>query len=233
MNGHCVRDAESVSTRVPIDLNRALVHDLNNLLHVVVLEVQRAALAGDAIGTTLTPLVAETALVARRLLYQGMGRTEASIRLTIESLEPALRAALRGVALETNCDVNDDVVAAGPDELRSVIRNLVDNARRADATQISLVTLELSGPVRAIDGSVRDGSFIALEVRDNGHGMTDTVEKHAFTPDFTTHAEGAGMGLAWVVDVVSRAGGFVALQTAPAAGTQLTLAFPRSPRQDV
>jgi len=202
---------------VPDDGDRALVHDLNNLLQVVVVEVQRDAAEGGTLGSTLAPLAAEAALITRQLLHGGTrehGTGVSSVGEIIRTLEPALRAILATSAARLHLELLDlgDEIHASPSELRSVVRNLVENARQAGARSVRLAT------------HLAEGRLI-LDVVDDGSGMSDAIAERAFSPQFTTRPHGSGLGLAWVRDVVSRAGGSVALKSAPGTGTHLRLAF--------
>jgi signal transduction histidine kinase len=69
---------------------------------------------------------------------------------------------------------------------------------------------------------------VALRVSDSGTGMTEEVAARAFDPFFTTKArgEGTGLGLASVKSIVEAMGGTVALETAPGAGTTVTVILP-------
>ncbi|WP_350015504.1 ATP-binding protein [Rhodanobacter sp. IGA1.0] len=73
------------------------------------------------------------------------------------------------------------------------------------------------------------GDYVTLAVVDNGSGMDEAVRERLFEPYFTTKAEGAGtgLGLAQVYGVVRLVGGFVEVESAPGAGTTITMAFPR------
>ena len=66
-------------------------------------------------------------------------------------------------------------------------------------------------------------------VEDDGEGMTPEVAARAFEPFFTTRGgEGIGLGLPIVRGIVERHGGTVSLETAPGAGTKVTVRLPAS-----
>ena len=73
------------------------------------------------------------------------------------------------------------------------------------------------------------GDYVTLAVKDNGSGMDESVRERLFEPYFTTKPEGSGtgLGLSQVYGVVRQAGGFVDVESAPGAGTTMTMAFPR------
>lgn len=70
-----------------------------------------------------------------------------------------------------------------------------------------------------------------LSVADQGVGMSEYEQQHAFEPffqgePFGTKAEGAGIGLSLVKAIAEAHGGRVELQSAPAEGTRVTVWLP-------
>ena len=76
----------------------------------------------------------------------------------------------------------------------------------------------------------KPGPYVVLGVSDSGTGIPPEVKARLFDPFFTTKApgKGTGLGLATVLRVVRRHGGFVALQTEVGRGTTFDCYFPAS-----
>jgi signal transduction histidine kinase len=113
--------------------------------------------------------------------------------------------------------------------LVQVIVNLVTNAGQAvrDGGHI-VISLAPSPPARAGGEGEREPE-VRLVVEDDGEGMTPEVAARAFEPFFTTRGgEGIGLGLPIVRGIVERHGGTVSLETAPGAGTKVTVRLPAS-----
>jgi signal transduction histidine kinase len=55
--------------------------------------------------------------------------------------------------------------------------------------------------------------------------MTPEVRRHAFDPFFTTK-KGAGLGLVSAKQIVERAAGRIVIDSAPGAGTRVTVLWP-------
>jgi signal transduction histidine kinase len=74
----------------------------------------------------------------------------------------------------------------------------------------------------AVAASVRgaDGNRVAWEVRDSGPGVPDEIRDKIFTPFFTTHERGTGLGLAFVQAIARDHGGTVAVDRAPEGGAR-------------
>lgn len=88
---------------------------------------------------------------------------------------------------------------------------------------------ELGGRLLAAAGAPLPGrSYLELVVRDSGAGMTEQVLEHVFEPFFTTRqpARGRGLGLSMAFGQVLGEGGALLIDTAPGAGTTVTLLWP-------
>src|SRR5262249_46661919 len=123
-------------------------------------------------------------------------------------------------------------VRVDPGQLDQVVVNLVVNA--ADAmTSGGTLTLRTS-TVKLPDVDVErhpfaaPGTYARLVVRDTGVGMDDDTRTRAFEPFFTTKplGKGTGLGLSTVYGIVKQSGGYVRVESAPGAGTAVTVDLP-------
>jgi two-component system NtrC family sensor kinase len=115
--------------------------------------------------------------------------------------------------------VGEDLPAVLGDrgQLEQVIVNLCVNALQAMPEGGSL-TLTIVGC----------DSEVSLSVRDSGEGMNEEVQRRLFTPFFTTKdlGRGTGLGLSVVHGIVTAHGGSVSVDSAPGAGTEITVLLP-------
>lgn len=100
------------------------------------------------------------------------------------------------------------------ESLIGAVLNLIINALQSEATEIYLTLASM------------DDSGIQISVEDNGTGMTEEVKMQAFSPFYTTKAQGTGLGLAVVFAVVKAHGGRVALESGEGIGTLVDLFLP-------
>ena len=106
----------------------------------------------------------------------------------------------------------------------------------ADRNQIETLLLTLlsnaldavsSGGEILITGRQADGN-LALEIADNGCGISDADMARVFEPFFTTKppGKGTGLGLAIALNIVAEHGGTIGLHAAPGGGAVATVRLP-------
>ena len=76
------------------------------------------------------------------------------------------------------------------------------------------------------------GSYVCVEISDNGCGIEPDVLPRIFEPFFTTKRDKKhrGIGLAWVYGIVTNLGGGVAVSSQPGQGTSLRIYLPAEKR---
>jgi signal transduction histidine kinase len=124
-------------------------------------------------------------------------------------------------------------IALDPTQLHQVVMNLCVNARDAmpdgGRLEISLARCQVGEAEAAVAGlDAQPGDYITVAVRDHGTGIPAEIVPRLFDPFFTTKpvGKGTGLGLATVMRVLKRHGGFVSLETAVGVGTCFTCHFP-------
>lgn len=69
-------------------------------------------------------------------------------------------------------------------------------------------------------------NYVAITVRDNGHGINPEAREKLFQPNFTTKSSGTGLGLAFVKQAVESMGGSIRYETAVGKGTTFLMRIP-------
>jgi signal transduction histidine kinase len=227
-------------------LASGVAHDFNNLLTAI---TANAASAAEALETS-DPVRAEIERIEQaalrgssltgQLLSFGRQRSAAGAPLQLNAAVDALVSFLSrtlGARYELTATlgpaVGAVVVEAG--EIDQLLTNLVVNARDAmpEGGRIDVRTelYEVGGDLARVH-DVRPGPYASLVVADAGRGIDDDVRDRIFEPFFTTKPEGkgTGLGLASCYGIASRAGGFIALESAPAGGASFRVCFPSHER---
>ena len=112
-------------------------------------------------------------------------------------------------------------IQADPDRLKQVLLNLYLNAVHA---------ISRDGVITVAVRECGDGR-VKVSVADSGKGMTAEQLQAIFTPYFTTKADGTGLGLAVVQNIVEQHGGTIHAESAPGEGALFTLYLPVNGQQ--
>jgi signal transduction histidine kinase len=106
-------------------------------------------------------------------------------------------------------------------EIHQVLMNLFLNASHACDEQGVLV-------VKTYQKKLQDQDMIAIEVRDNGKGMSREVRKKIFDPFFTTKpvGEGTGLGLSVSFGIIEKHHGTIEVTSKEGVGTLFTIMLP-------
>ncbi|MBW1645907.1 MAG: PAS domain-containing protein [Deltaproteobacteria bacterium] len=117
------------------------------------------------------------------------------------------------------------VVHANQDQLRQVFWNLVKNAVEAVGEQ---GIIKVSTEVRQREGVPASGDrFLQVLIEDDGPGIDEETMGKIFEPFFTTKAEGTGLGLFIVFQLLKLNGGRLRLtRRLPPPGTRVAVSFP-------
>jgi len=102
-------------------------------------------------------------------------------------------------------------------QIEQVLLNLLLNAQNA---------MPSGGHIEVVLDYDRDAAAIKMEVRDNGPGIPEPLQKKIFQPFFTTRPEGAGLGLAICLKNVQYHGGTIDVRSEPGRGTTVAVRIP-------
>lgn len=219
-----------------------LAHDFNNLLVAILgnadlgLRDTPPGAPGHAALENIRDASLRAAELTNQLLaYAGRGGVAQT------RVEPAPIVAellkISAVSMPTNVAVNVDIprdLALRGDigQVRQVILNLLTNASEALRERGGTVTI--TGRLVRHDGAPQlddvltppAGTYVALEVADDGAGMDRDTRRKVFEPFFTTKPTGHGLGLASVLGIVRAHGGGLRLVTSPGSGARFEVLWP-------
>jgi CheY-like chemotaxis protein len=116
-------------------------------------------------------------------------------------------------------------------QFEAAVMNLVINSRDAmpQGGTVTLRTFNIPAAELPGDVDLKPGDYVALAVEDTGEGMAAETAARALDPFFTTKevGRGSGLGLSMVHGFAVQSGGGMRLDTAPSAGTRVSLYLPR------
>jgi signal transduction histidine kinase len=223
-------------------LAAGIAHDFNNLLSVVsgwssVLADATESPKDRAEATAaLESAVAQGLALTRQLLTLARKDTRTVSRF---SLLNAVRGAcsivspILAMKIKLSVTGEDVQIDADPMEVQQVLLNLVLNAR--DSMPLG-GNIEISCGVRTtpaafpvVGGTLVEGRWAFIEVRDTGSGIDPAIRDRIFDQFFTTKpsGEGTGLGLATVLRIAQESGGGVTVESALGVGATFTVYLAR------
>lgn len=235
------RSAHSQKMEALGALTGGVAHDFNNLLMIVSGHAQslkrrltdsRDERALDAIQIAAT----RGESLTRQLLSFSRGMplnpTVISPAETIEAVRKVLSGSLHvNIALAIDFSEVTWPVRVDKSELELALLNLAVNARDAmpDGGQLSISAVNVNLSADDTPEGLA-GEFVAIAVRDTGHGIPEDLIGRVFEPFFTTKGvdKGTGLGLSQVYGFARRSGGTVAVKSEIQHGTTVTIYLPRS-----
>jgi two-component system cell cycle sensor histidine kinase/response regulator CckA len=155
------------------------------------------------------------------------------LNVVVRDAESMLRRLIgEDIRLDVELHSGPTRVTIDPGQWSQVIMNLAINARDAmpdgGTLRIATSTLDVTPAVAEGHPGTAAGRYVKLTVADTGTGMSREVLARLFEPFFTTKAvgHGTGLGLAVVHGIVSQAGGFITVDSAPGSGTAMAVHVP-------
>jgi signal transduction histidine kinase len=113
--------------------------------------------------------------------------------------------------------------------LTKILENAVESFDMSGGGQISVLTrnVELTESTQDRNARLNAGTYVCVEIADNGAGIEAEALPRIFEPFFTTKkAPHRGLGLALVYGIISNHGGGVAISSQPGKGTSARVYLP-------
>ncbi len=220
-----------------------VAHDFNNLLTAIlgygdlVLEKLPRNSAARRYTTEIKKAGERAASLTRQLLafsrLQVLAPQVIDLNALIADLSKMLRRLIGDeITLTTIPGAVLGRIKADPTQIEQVIMNLAVNARDAmpDGGELTTRTSNavLEETITAEGLQVRGGSYVLIEVSDNGCGMDSQTRARIFEPFFTTKekGKGTGLGLSTVYGIVKQSEGYIWASSEPGQGATFRIYFP-------
>jgi len=218
-----------------VESDRAVIlagisHDLRTPLARMQLEVEMANLSDEAREGIQSDIGQMDAIIGQFLDYAKPTEASSFIEVDLSGLLSDLaREAMRLPDVKVTAEIAEGAHAMGnATDLRRVLNNLVENARRYGKTEGSEFTeIDFACQVKSIHGAKR----VVIEVQDHGPGVpADKIEQ--MLKPFTRldsargQANGAGLGLAIVDRVLLRHGAELQVRNREGGGLAFQISLP-------
>jgi len=222
-----------------------IAHDFNNLLLTIIgnLEMSLAEIPGDTPARQSLEESRKASLLAadlcgQMLAYSGKGHFiihPISLANIVKEMVALLESSITKRAdLRLSCPDELPLVMGDSAQLRQILLNLILNA--ADAVTGGQGLIDIRIGTRECDTSffeetmlkdpLAPGTYVELEVTDNGCGMDEPTLQRIFDPFFTTKFTGRGLGLAAVLGIVRGHRGAIMIDSEVGRGTSFRILLP-------
>jgi two-component system osmolarity sensor histidine kinase EnvZ len=218
-----------------LEKDRAIIlagisHDLRTPLARMQLEVEMAPLSDEARSGMQSDIAQMDAIIGQFLDFARPTESATFVPINLsELLEDCAHAAGRIADVRTTTDIDPDIrVMGNTTDLRRVINNVIENARRYGKTPGTDVTeIDIALHVKMTG----HGRRAVVEINDHGTGVPDDQIQQLLRP-FTRldsargQANGAGLGLAIVERVITRHNAELTVRNRDGGGLVLQFALP-------
>jgi hypothetical protein len=220
-----------------------IAHDFNNLLTVTKLVVsqlrfeEREGPRRSALGDVEAVTDSAIALIKNLLGFSERSRhvlAELEVGAVVRSVvDLARRTFDKGITVRTEVEPGAWILG-DRSQIEQVMMNLLVNARDAVGTSGTIVACAQVRELAA--GEIEDspeGTYVVIEVADDGLGIDPSVRDRMFEPYVTTKTfgpiKGTGLGLSTVHGIVRTHRGYVDAVDAKPRGTVVRAAIPSVP----
>jgi PAS domain S-box-containing protein len=227
-----------------------IAHDFNNILAIISLYAQMISRTIELPMAILerVEIIDQQAQRAADLVQQILDFSRQSVlkrkpldmvRFLKELISLLSRTLPETIEIEFNHSPGEYLIFADSARMQQVIVNLAVNARDAmpegGNLNIELSQLQINGNEPPPITDLQPGSWIVIQVTDDGIGIAAEVRSRIFEPFFTTKeiGKGTGLGLAQVYGIVQQHEGFLDVKTDVDQGTTFLLYFPAFVAGDV
>lgn len=220
-----------------------IAHDFNNILAAI---IGFSEMAGDKVAdnprvSKYLKRISEAGVRARELIKQMLTfsrKTEQEkkplqLSLILKETMRLLRASIpTTVSIKLNIKSESGLILGDPVQIEQVFLNLCTNAAHAmpkgGILDVDLCDFSISesGENKT---AIKPGSYMRLEVRDTGAGISPDIMDKIFDPFFTTKkpGEGTGLGLSVVHGIVHQHDGYITVESELGKGSVFTVYLPK------
>ncbi|GGL11344.1 hybrid sensor histidine kinase/response regulator [Caulobacter rhizosphaerae] len=227
-------------------LTGGVAHDFNNLLTVIRASADflRRPNVPEEKRTRYVEAIAETAERAATLTGQLLAFARRQplqpevfdVCTRLKGLHRIIGSMIgSSVTIQNDLPETEHLVEADPTQFDTAILNMVINARDAMPRGGTIrIGARIVGGVPAVRGhAAASGAFVAVDISDDGTGMSPETLQKIFEPFFTTKPvdKGTGLGLSQVYGFAKQSRGEIDVASQLDVGTTFTLYLPSAAGQ--
>ena len=115
-------------------------------------------------------------------------------------------------------------------KLQQAFVKILENASQAVAKDGHIMVLtsnqDIAEPTQIGSVNLTPGTYVAVEIWDNGCGIPAEILPRIIEPFFTTKPGHRGLGLAWAYGIITNHGGHLSITSEPGKGTSVVVYLP-------
>lgn len=222
-----------------------IAHDFNNLLmgvlgnaSIAMAEVPEGSRARRCLEQIESAAQRAANLSQQMLAYSGRASytfKRIDLGKLVRDAAPALAMSIANRhVIDYRVDGDGPAIHADASQLRHVLLGLIANASEAYGDGDGVVAVSVrtehvthdKAYLGRIMGSITDGKYAVIEVKDSGCGMEERIIERIFDPFFTTKFTGRGLGLAAVIGIVRGHRGAISVESSVGAGSIFRVYLP-------
>ena len=210
-----------------------LAKELNDLLTRIMGTLASLPKTKDNAVEQAEAAVSEAREITKRL--QSLNASEAASKREVR-VGPIVENVIAnlGSSSVAKCEYAVDpalpAIECDPAELNQVLSNLVRNATEAMVPPPHNPTIQVTAERIQLGASeiadLKEGTYVKLEVRDNGSGISPEIILQIWDPFFTTKKHGSGLGLPTSLEIIRRLGGIIGVTSEVGVGTVFSVFIP-------
>ncbi len=223
-------------------LSGGIAHDFNNILAIIMGNCSLAKRDKENAGEFIPKIekAAERAaeLCRQMLAYAGKAQfVQARVdfrSLVGEMVDMLEKTTPQNAGIKFDCTPDISPIHGDSSQLNQVVMNLIINASEAIGKVQGEIRVSLSETTMHDGHSEKDyngkaipaGSYVCLEVSDNGCGMDEETKWRIFEPFYTTKFTGRGLGMSAVLGIINSHKGALQLQSRLGQGSTFKVYLP-------
>jgi len=222
----------------------AVVHDVNNLLSVV-LTMAQTALEGPVFDQNVRDQIEQigkagrtAARISHRLLAFSRRQGVVLRRANLIDLNEVILGSERIIRHLLGYNVNVEItlmqglfeVRGDPTQMEQLILNIVMNARdlMPRGGQLTIETSNVDAGVAASSKTGGAEALVLVTIRDTGVEMDPAMAEQIFEPLSATKGDGTGVGLSTAKAIVTQLEGSIRVKSERGYGTTFEIRLPRA-----
>ncbi len=249
--------AEANKMRMASLLASGVAHNFNNLLQAVMgqaslLDIQLSKDSPLSASTKMILSAAEKGATLIRQLHnftsdQAYSPQVVAINDTLQESKEIYRSVLGpeiGIEMKLESEAPDVLVDYS--QIQQAVTNLLINAKEAIGAKpggkVKFITTKVNLRSAEIDPDLAPGTYLRLDLEDNGVGMDYEKQSRCFEPFYTTKNVdsdtglgfgGVGLGLSSAYAIIKKHGGLLTVSSEPGEGATFSIYLPTADRDGV